>query len=82
MSGDNKEWEEVHHGAGRKPRAESGRNRLNGGNRIRYGGGRNSEPAGRSGIHGNPKLEGVVFNVLGNISKMAVRFKINVERCS
>jgi hypothetical protein len=39
-------------------------------------------PAGRSGIHGFPELEGVVFDVLRNTSKMAVRFKINVERCS
>ena len=72
----------MRHGADRKPRAESGRNRWNGGNKIRYGGGRNSEPTGRAGIHGNPKLEGVVFDVLGNASKMAVLFKINVKRCS
>ena len=82
MSGDKEEWEEVRHGAERKPRTESGRNRWNGGNRIRYGGGHSSEPAGRSGVHGNPKLEGVVFDVLGNASKMAVRFKINLERGS
>ena len=82
MSGDKEEWEEVRHGADRKPQTESGRNRWNGRNRIRYGGGRNSAPAGRSGIHGNSKLEGVVFNVLGNTLKIAVRFKINVERCS
>ena len=82
MSGYEDEWEEVRHGADRKPRAESGRNRWNGGNTIRYGGGRNSEPAGRTGLHGNPKLEGFLFDVLGNASKMAVRFKICVERCS
>ena len=29
-----------------------------------------------------PKLKGVVFDVTGNASKMAVCFKINVERCS
>ena len=82
MSGDKDEWEEMRHDADRNPRAESGRNCWNGGNRIRYGRGRNSEPAGRVGIHGNLKLEGVVFDVLGNASKMAVRFKIHVERCS
>ena len=82
MSGYKDEWEEVRHGAKRKPRAESGQNRWNGGNKIIYGGGRNSEPAGRAGIYGNPKLEGVVFDVLDNASKMAVRFKICVERCS
>ena len=41
-----------------------------------------SKPAGRAGLYGNSKLEGFVFNVLGSASKMAVRFKINVERCS
>ena len=82
MSGFKEDWEEVRHGAERKPRAESRRNRWNGGNKIRYGGGRSSEPAGRAGFHGNPKLEGVIFDVLGNASKMAVRFKICTERCS
>ena len=82
MLGDREDWEEVRHGAERKPLAESGRNRWNDGNRIRYGGGRSSEPAGRSEVHGNPNLKRVVFNVLGNASKMVVRFKINVESCS
>ena len=72
----------MRYGAEQKPRAESGRNRWNGGNIIRYDGGRNSKPAGKSGIHGNHKLEGVVFDVLGNASTKAMRFKINVERCS
>ena len=80
MSGKKEEWEEVRYGAERKPRVESRRNRLNGGNGISYGGGHNSAPAGRSGISGNPKLKGVVFDVLGNASRMVVRFKINVER--
>ena len=62
------------------PRTESGWNRWNGGNGIRYNGGRNSTPVGRPGIHRHPKLKGVVFDVLCNASKMAVRFKINVER--
>ena len=66
MSGDKEEWEEVRHDADRRPRAESGWNRWNGRNKIRYGGGRSNEPARRAGIHGNPKLEGVVFDVLGN----------------
>ena len=79
MSGFKEEWEEVRHGAERKTRAESGRNRWNGGNKIRYGGG---QPAGRAGFQGNPKLEGVIFDVLGNASKMAVRFKICTERCA
>ena len=34
------------------------------------------------GIHGNPKLDGVAFDVLGNALKMPVRFKIIVEQCS
>ena len=79
MLGLKEEWEEVRHGAERKPRAESGRNRWNGGNKIRYGG---EQPAGRAGFHGNLKLEGVIFDVLGNASKMAVRFKICTERCA
>ena len=82
MSGDKEEWEEVRHSTDKKPRAVPGRNRWNDGNRIRYDRGRNSEPAGRSGVHGNPKLKGVVFDVLGNASKIAVCFKINVEQCS
>ena len=82
MSGFKEEWEEVRHGAERKPLAESGRNRWNGGNKIRYGGGRSSEPTRRAGFHGNPKLKGVVSDMLRNASKMAVRFKICTERCS
>ena len=82
MSGFKEEWEDVRHGAERKTRTESRRNRWNGGNGIRYDGGRHSAPAGRLGIHGNPKLQGAVFNVLGNTSKMAVCVKKNVERCS
>ena len=39
-------------------------------------------PAGRLGIIGNPKLGGVMSDVLGNTSKIAVCFKINVEQCS
>ena len=54
----------------------SGWNHWNGGNGIRYNEGRNSTPVGRPGIHRHPKLKGVVFNVLGNASKMAVCFKI------
>ena len=45
MSGFKEEWEEVRHGAERKPRAESRRNRWNAGNKIRYDGG---QPAGRA----------------------------------
>ena len=79
MSGEKEELEEVRYGVEQKPRMESRRNGRNG---IRYGGGHNSKPAGRLGIHGNLKLEGVVFDELGNASKMGVRFKINVEQCS
>ena len=75
MSGKKEEWEEVRYGAERKPRTDSGRNRWNGRNIIRYGVRHNSKPAGRSGIHRNPTLESAVFNVLGNASKMAVCFK-------
>ena len=82
MLGEKEEWEEVRYGAEQKPWAESERNRWDDRNGIRYGGGHNSKPAGRLGIHGNLKLEGVVFDELGNASKMGVRFKINVEQCS
>ena len=82
MSVEKEEWEEVCYGVEQTPRVESWRNRWTGGNGKRYDGGRNSEPAGRSGVHGNPKLEGIVFDVLGNAPKMAGHFKINLERCS
>ena len=81
MLGKKEDWEEVRYDAERKPRAESGRDRWNDGNGI-YGRGCTSAPARRSGIHRNPKLEGVMFDVLGNALKMAVCLKINVERCS
>ena len=59
-----------------------GRGALRRGTKAPGGRGCSSAPARRSRIHGNPKLKGVVFDVLHNALKMAVRFKINVERCS
>ena len=30
----------------------------------------------------NPKLDGVIFDLQSNESKMMVQFKLNIERCS
>ena len=61
---------------------ESVPNHWNLGNGIRYGKGRNIAQAGRSGITGNLKLKGFVFDVWGNASAVVVLFKIKVEQCS